>query len=132
MRRRNWESDRKALQLAKALHNLSPLDGEACTNCNSMAEYEALFQSLCNSQCAGGIGNQIGRRCSWPKPCTICRRWTARLAPIVTAWPSMRRCFKACAIRNAPEELGIRSEGVAVGQSLAQSVAAGRRGLHQL
>lgn len=57
---KNLEEALKALQLAKALHNLSPLDGEACTNCNSLADYEALFQSMCDSQCAGGIGNHGG------------------------------------------------------------------------
>jgi hypothetical protein len=57
---KNLDAALKALQLAKALHNLSPLDSRACTNCNSMAEYAALFQSMCNLQCAGGIGNHGG------------------------------------------------------------------------
>jgi hypothetical protein len=54
---KNIEEALKALQMAKALHNMQPLDGKDFTGFGDLAAYEAFCAGRCNSLCAGnGLG----------------------------------------------------------------------------
>ena len=55
---KNLEEALKALQLAKQLNGLKPLDGKQCKSCNSLGDYQKLYAQLI-SQCQGG-GKQPG------------------------------------------------------------------------
>lgn len=57
---RSIEEALKALQAAKRLHGVKPLDGQQCQGCSSPAEYAALFNSLYAAACPQGAGNQPG------------------------------------------------------------------------
>jgi hypothetical protein len=66
----NVEDALKALQSAKRLHNVKPLDGSQCKNGKCMSDYASLFDSLYGSACKGlipgdgmtGSGYGVGTR----------------------------------------------------------------------
>jgi hypothetical protein len=54
---KNLEDALKALQYAKALHNMKPLDGQDFAKLGDLAAYAAFCQGQCDSLCAGmGLG----------------------------------------------------------------------------
>jgi tetratricopeptide (TPR) repeat protein len=58
---KNLEEALKALQLAKTLHNLQPLDGHDFIGFGDLAMYEAFCAGKCKSLCAGmGLGPGYG------------------------------------------------------------------------
>ena len=62
---KNLEAALKALQLAKALHNLQPLDGQDFTKLGDLAAYAAFCEGKCQSLVPGmglGAGYGIGPR----------------------------------------------------------------------
>jgi hypothetical protein len=62
---KNLEEALKALQLAKTLHNLKPLDGQDFAQLGDLAAYSAFCEGQCKSLCAGmglGPGNGYGPR----------------------------------------------------------------------
>ena len=51
----------QALQSAKRLNNMKPLDGQQCVSCKGLGDYTALFDQLYQAACAGqGSGTQPG------------------------------------------------------------------------
>jgi hypothetical protein len=44
----------KALQAARGLNNLQPLDGDVCKGCNGIGDYAELYERLMRGQCQGG------------------------------------------------------------------------------
>ena len=58
---KNIEEALKALQLAKTLHNLKPLDGQDFVGLGDLAAYAAFCEGQCKSLCAGmGMGPGYG------------------------------------------------------------------------
>jgi chemotaxis protein histidine kinase CheA len=58
---KNIEDALKALQLAKTLHNLKPLDGQDFVGLGDLAAYAAFCEGQCKSLCAGmGMGPGYG------------------------------------------------------------------------
>ena len=58
---KNLEAALKALQLAKTLHNLKPLDGHDFVGLGDLAAYAAFCEGQCKSLCAGmGMGPGYG------------------------------------------------------------------------
>jgi hypothetical protein len=58
---KNLEEALKALQLAKTLHNLKPLDGHDFVGLGDLAAYAAFCEGQCKSLCAGmGMGPGYG------------------------------------------------------------------------
>ena len=58
---KNLEEALKALQLAKTLHNLQPLDGKDFAKLGDLAAYAAMCEGKCQSLCAGmGLGAGYG------------------------------------------------------------------------
>jgi hypothetical protein len=58
---KNIEEALKALQLAKTLHNLKPLDGQDFVKLGDLAAYAAFCEGQCKSLCAGmGMGPGYG------------------------------------------------------------------------
>jgi hypothetical protein len=58
---KNLEEALKALQLAKTLHDLKPLDGQDFDKLGDLAAYEAYCEAQCQSLCAGmGMGPGYG------------------------------------------------------------------------
>ena len=58
---KNIEEALKALQLAKTLHNLKPLDGKDFVGLGDLAAYASFCQGQCKSLCAGmGLGPGYG------------------------------------------------------------------------
>jgi hypothetical protein len=58
---KNIEEALKALQLAKTLHNLKPLDGKDFVKLGDLAAYAAYCEGQCQSLCAGmGLGPGYG------------------------------------------------------------------------
>lgn len=58
---KNLEEALKALQLAKTLHNLKPLDGQDFAKLGDLAAYAAFCEGQCKSLCAGmGLGAGYG------------------------------------------------------------------------
>jgi hypothetical protein len=58
---KNIEDALKALQLAKTLHNLKPLDGQDFIKLGDLAAYAAFCEGQCKSLCAGmGMGAGYG------------------------------------------------------------------------
>ena len=62
---KNIEEALKALQMAKALHNMQPLDGKDFAGLGDLKAYESFCQGRCQSLCAGmglGSGEGVGPR----------------------------------------------------------------------
>lgn len=62
---KNIEEALKALQMAKALHGMKPLDGQDFVKLGDLAAYSAFCKNRCQSLCAGmgmGPGQGIGPR----------------------------------------------------------------------
>jgi tetratricopeptide (TPR) repeat protein len=58
---KNLEEALKALQMAKALHNMQPLNGKDFIGLGDLAAYESFCQGRCNSLCAGmGMNSGYG------------------------------------------------------------------------
>jgi len=55
---KSLEESLKALQMAKQLNGMKPLDGKQCKSCNSLGDYQKLYSRLI-AQCQGG-GSKAG------------------------------------------------------------------------
>jgi len=57
---KDLEAALKALQSAKRLHGVKPLDGSQCEGCQNPGDYAALFEAQYASACPGGYGQNAG------------------------------------------------------------------------